>query len=188
MHTVKIAKSVRLYQWRESRRFCYNDTVMPFLRDLMTKVQTIGSAGADFFAALARAKIGDKLCEFVRGAARKLTERIPEEKRRLFLTGICGVFAVLLLVCVTAALVMQKPAAASPGGSVSLQSGVIPPEEMFLPEEPDFIPGVLLERERRAAWTAEDAAAYWQDPLKNGEEPWRKRVEAAVDELLERVP
>jgi hypothetical protein len=159
---------------------------MPFFQDLMTKVKTIGSAVADFFAMLARAQMWEKPREFMGGAARELLEHIPKEKRRLFLTGICGACVVLLLVCAGAALLMKKPAA--PGESVSLQNFVIPPEELFLPDEPDFIPGVLLERERRAAWTVEDAAAYWQDPLKNGEEPWRKQVEAAVDELLERIP
>jgi hypothetical protein len=161
---------------------------MPFFQDLVTKAKTLGSARAGFCAGLARMGLWGKLRELARGAARKLLEKIPEDRRRLFLISTGGVFAAVLLACVAAALLMKKPAAASPGGSVPLQSVVIPPEEMFLPDEPDFIPGVLLERERRAAWTAEDAAAYWQDPLKNGEEQWRNRVEAAVDELLERVP
>jgi hypothetical protein len=65
---------------------------------------------------------------------------------------------------------------------------IIPPEELFLPEEPDFIPGVLLERERRASWSVEDAESFWQDPLKNGEEQWRDQVEAIIGELMERVP
>jgi hypothetical protein len=65
----------------------------------------------------------------------------------------------------------------------------IPPEEIFLPEEPDFIPGVLLERERRTNWTEQDAAEYWQDPLKYGEEQWREKIEKTIiEEILERVP
>ena len=69
-----------------------------------------------------------------------------------------------------------------------IHSIIIPPEDLFLPEEPDFIPGVLLERERRTSWTVEDAAPYWQDPLKDGEEPWRQQIEDEIDELMERVP
>ncbi|MDR2501381.1 MAG: hypothetical protein LBD37_09955 [Treponema sp.] len=65
---------------------------------------------------------------------------------------------------------------------------LIPSGELFLPAEPDFVPGVLLERERRTTWTMDDAAPWWQDPLKNGEERWRDRVEKTVDELLEKVP
>ncbi|MCL2208950.1 MAG: hypothetical protein FWB89_02185 [Treponema sp.] len=64
----------------------------------------------------------------------------------------------------------------------------IPAEELFLPDEPDFLPGVILERERRTSWTEDDAAEYWQDPLKNGEQQWRDKMEAAVDEFLERIP
>lgn len=64
----------------------------------------------------------------------------------------------------------------------------IPPEEIFLPDEPDFIPGTLLERDRRLIWTEEDASAFWQDPLRFGEEQWRDKLEAAIDEFLERVP
>jgi len=65
---------------------------------------------------------------------------------------------------------------------------VIPADELFLPEEPDFLPGVLLDRERRSSWSEQDASEYWQDPLREGEEKWRENVEAAIDELLERVP
>jgi len=64
----------------------------------------------------------------------------------------------------------------------------IPAEELFLPEEPDFIPGVLLERERRSSWTEVDAEEHWQDPLRLGEHYWRVRIETAIDEFLERIP
>ncbi len=46
----------------------------------------------------------------------------------------------------------------------------------------------MLEREQRPAWTTEDAVLYWQDPLKDGEEHWRKNIEDSVDQFLERIP
>ena len=64
----------------------------------------------------------------------------------------------------------------------------VPPEELFLPDEPDYVPGVLLEREQRAKWTEEDASEYWQDPLKFGEEQWREKIETSIDEFMEQVP
>jgi hypothetical protein len=64
----------------------------------------------------------------------------------------------------------------------------IPAEELFLPDEPDFLPGVLLGREIRTSWTESDAQEFWQDPLKSGEEQWREKIEVAIDEFLERVP
>jgi len=64
----------------------------------------------------------------------------------------------------------------------------IPADELFLPDEPDYIPEILLDRERRSVWTETDAAEYWQDPLRGGEEKWRGKIEEAIDELLERIP
>jgi len=64
----------------------------------------------------------------------------------------------------------------------------IPAEELFLPDEPDYVPGVILGREQRSSWTDDDASEYWQDPLKYGEEQWREKVEASIDEFMEQVP
>jgi len=64
----------------------------------------------------------------------------------------------------------------------------IPAEELFLPDEPDYLPGVILEREQRSSWTESDALEHWRDPLRFGEEKWRGEIEAAIDEFLERVP
>jgi len=64
----------------------------------------------------------------------------------------------------------------------------IPAGELFLPEEPDFIPGILLMRDRKTSWTEEDAAEHWQNPLKHGEEQWREKIELSIDEFLELIP
>jgi hypothetical protein len=157
---------------------------MSFLRDLLALVQTLGSAVAGFVRAAAGklAEIWGTLCAGALG-------KIPEEKRRPFLIGVGGGCALVALALTGFALLMNKnEAAPSAGQGAPARRVEIPPEELFLPDEPDFVPGVLLERERRTAWTVEDAAPFWQDPLKYGEEPWRARLEATVDELLERVP
>jgi hypothetical protein len=64
----------------------------------------------------------------------------------------------------------------------------LPLEDFFLPYEPDFVPGVLLEREPRDSWTEEDARPFWTDPMDGNEELWRKRIESGIDVLLEQVP
>jgi len=64
----------------------------------------------------------------------------------------------------------------------------IPAEELFLPDEPDYVPDILLERGQRTSWTEENAAEFWQDPLRAGEEQWRNNIEEAIDEFLENVP
>jgi hypothetical protein len=143
--------------------------------ELLRKIKTLVSAVPAFFRELAGKKPGTLI--ICAGGAAVL---------------------VALAVVVTAVLVKngerEKNAAAdlaarSPAGEGARFLGPpVPPEEWFLPDEPDFVPGVLLERERRSGWTEADAAPFWRDPLKNGEEPWRERVETAIDELLERVP
>lgn len=114
------------------------------------------------------------------------------DRKRLVFIGLGAVLALLLCFLLVMALAMNGTAdagfRAAEGEYGFPPRTPIPPEELFLPAEPGFLPGVMLERERRQTWTAEDAEPYWQDPLKGGEEPWRNRVEAAVDELLERVP
>jgi hypothetical protein len=159
---------------------------MPFLPDLLTKLKTLTTALAGFFKGLA-----EKLVPLGAGILQKLrdlAENIPPEKRRLVFLSLGG-GAVLLLLIVGVLLIAGR---SSPGGIRRETEQVfqihIPPEDLFQPREPDFIPGVILDREQRESWTAEDAAPYWQDPLKNGEEQWRSRVEAEIDELMERVP
>jgi hypothetical protein len=85
-------------------------------------------------------------------------------------------------------LIFQSGSREKPAGEYMRMRPAIPPDDIFLPLEPDFIPGVILERPPRAEWTQEHAALYWQDPLKSGEEPWRERIEVLIDQFMENVP
>ncbi|MDR2434995.1 MAG: hypothetical protein LBD47_10570 [Treponema sp.] len=165
---------------------------MPFFQNLTAKLKTLVSAVTGFVG---------KIREAVQGALQKALLKIPEKKRRMVVMCAGGGLAVLALAFVLAGLLGRNSSGALPAGEGPAADGqirppenasparaVIPPEELFLPDEPDFVPGVLLGREQRTSWTADDAALYWQDPLKNGGERWRERLEAAVDEVLERVP
>jgi hypothetical protein len=108
-------------------------------------------------------------------------------KRRIVLI-ITAAFVVVLVFAVILSLNLSgrdKPPAMPERINYSIP---IPADEIFIPDEPDFLPGVILEREQRLMWTEEDASEYWQDPLRYGEEPWREKAEAAIDEFLERVP
>ena len=97
-------------------------------------------------------------------------------------------FAFLFLLIAGIYLLTHRPQKQFKISSQTQENFRIPPEELFLPQEPDFLPGVILEREPKTHWTTEDAAPFWQDPLKNGEEPWREQIEAIIDELMEGVP
>jgi hypothetical protein len=114
--------------------------------------------------------------------------KLTDEAKRRFALACTSVFVILLTLSVIVS--MRKSA----GENRSLETErtkinlAIPAEEFFLPDEPDFLPETLLERERRTSWTEQDAAEYWQDPLRSGEEQWREKIETAIDEFLERIP
>jgi len=123
----------------------------------------------------------------------KPLEKIAPEKRRLVVMSAVGVCAALLLVLIIihSSRIKAEERASAANASQQQRAGttaLIPHEDIFLPHEPDFVPDVILNREQRTAWTAEDAAPWWQDPLKDGEEPWRSRIEKIAEEILESVP
>jgi hypothetical protein len=70
----------------------------------------------------------------------------------------------------------------------SFKALAIPPEDFFLPEEPDSLPEFIPERPPREVWTADDARLYWTDPLAGNETLWRDRYNALLDDLMEGVP
>ena len=129
----------------------------------------------------------EKIIEFFKSFQDRFKNLIVEEKRRLLIICAAG-FAVLLIFFIIVSARGSSKGGSSEDSERSRFNIAIPPEELFLPDEPDFLPGVVLERDRRLNWTEQDASEYWQDPLKYGEEQWREKIEAAVDELLERVP
>ena len=169
---------------------------MPFPPPLPVPVQTFASG---VHAALSGVfhKLQEKVEELRLNAlliTDRLLAKVPPEKRRIVIIsaagGLAGILVLLSLVFAAGRPPAEdKPveqAAALPAASPVRE--IIPHDDVFLPDEPDFIPGVMLEREQRTEWTAEDAAPWWQDPLKNGEEPWRSMIEKTVDEILESVP
>jgi hypothetical protein len=147
---------------------------MSFLPDLLTKLKNLA----------------EKISSGLKIIPEKLREMIQVPGKGKFVFIGLGAFAVLLIGLIAVLLVINHTSSVrllSPEELGGVPQAVIPPEELFLPGEPDILPGVLLEREQRKSWTAEDSAPYWQDPLKNGEEQWRERVEAVIDDLMERV-
>jgi len=153
-------------------------------------IRSFFSKAADVIGGLFRMAEG-KTAGFRDGLKEKLDsllEKIPAD-RRIVLTAAIGVPVILLLVIAGASLVSKdapKKHEALPAGGVTTRR--IPAEDLFLPDEPDFVPGVILEREKRTEWTAGDAMPWWQDPLKDGEQEWRDQIEKTVDEIMETVP
>jgi len=129
--------------------------------------------------------------EEIVGRVRLIQERFQKlsaEQKRRFVLICTAALSVLLIISVIISISAHSRKKKSAENERAVIFSPIPPEELFLPDEPDFLPGVILERDRRLDWTEQDASQYWQDPLMYGEEQWREKIEAAVDELLERVP
>ena len=127
----------------------------------------------------------EKFVQFIKDWFQKLTAG----QKRQFAVICTLIFAGILTFSVLVSLRLgggEKKEKIEPLGPVIIAP--IPAEDLFLPDEPDYIPGVLLKRDRRSNWTEENAMEFWQDPLKDGEEQWREKIESSIDDYLERVP
>ncbi len=62
------------------------------------------------------------------------------------------------------------------------------PDELFPPEEPDFLPRVLLSREPRDKWGVEDTAPFWTDPATLDGAALRYESKGKIDALMGTVP
>jgi hypothetical protein len=152
------------------------------VRELLIRIWSLAEAVDVFFRKLRQQAARSPLAQTLLGT-------IPEEKRFRVLAAAGGALGIAFVMITLALLRSGNSSPARPASAaVPRRQAGIPSEELFLPDEPDFLPGVLLERERRGAWTAEDAAPWWQDPLIQGEEAWRDSVEAVIDAMLEQVP
>jgi hypothetical protein len=128
-----------------------------------------------------------KLEEFfwkAKGAFAALVARKRTQARILF--GLSGIVAVILLVVVTI-LVLNAADKKVPDSPALFPAEKLSGDEFFLPDEPDFLPSVLLHRGQKERWTAEDAAPFWTDPA-TLDDNWGDKVEKYVDKLLESVP
>ena len=126
----------------------------------------------------------EKIIQFIKNWFEKLTDG----RKRLIVLTFTAFFAVIITLSVILSLINSQARQRSAQPQRASRYDPIPPQEIFLPDEPDFVPGVLLERERRASWTEQDAAVFWQDPLRYGEEQWRENIEIVIDEFMEKIP
>jgi hypothetical protein len=165
---------------------------MPF-SPIIEKIRSIApgvTAALGGFLGKAKAFLSG-LRERLRDKAGMFSAKVPEEYRRP--AGIAAaIVAVILLFAALGTLLLSKGETEEKRGdsdpvNVPLVKFFIPVDEVFLPDEPDFVPGVTTERERRAEWTEKEAESWWRDPLENGGQNWRDQIEKNVDDILESV-
>jgi hypothetical protein len=137
-------------------------------------------------------RIGEILAGF-RAKTADIVQSGWTNHRKAFLLGLVAFLLLVLLALIGVLLVMNYSNAAAERAAARELSDTfrpmsIPPEDLFLPGEPDFLPEVLLEKEKQSTWTGEDARPFWEDPLQDDPDRWRDRVETVIDRLMERVP
>jgi hypothetical protein len=130
-----------------------------------------------------RLKLEELLWEIRDAIAAFITQK---RTKAYVLFGLAGAAVLILLVVVTTSI-LNKVSEKTSESPAMFSAERIPMEEFFLSDEPDFLPPVLLYREQREQWTAEDAAPFWTDPS-TLDDDWRNKVENYVDKLLESVP
>jgi len=96
-----------------------------------------------------------------------------------------GLALLFLILLISALLINSRGTRERNPVNVSAGHG-IPVEELFIPDEPDFLPEFLLEREPRPSWSIEDIRPYWRRPADPAS--WQGVIRSAVDELMEGVP
>ena len=134
-----------------------------------------------------------KIWSFIKNLLEKARDLLGKQ-RKLILMG-AGVLAMLLaaLIIIPFAVRQVHDNAKVPSNSSRKSENTLAPlsihqEEFFLPDEPDFLPEVLLEQEPRTRWTPEDIRPFWRDLTQEDPEKWRERIETVIDELLKGVP
>ncbi|MDR0909464.1 MAG: hypothetical protein LBM77_06810 [Spirochaetaceae bacterium] len=70
--------------------------------------------------------------------------------------------------------------------------GIVAPEEIYLPVEPDSAPDLIYSREQREKWTADEVREYWERPMddRSGEpaDLYEDEISATVDSMMEKIP
>jgi hypothetical protein len=120
---------------------------------------------------------------FLKSKINRLLDRFPEEKRHFILIGLGGVFLALLVI----SFLIVNSGKSKKGELPEITARpLIPDEELFIPDEPDFVPEYLPEREPRLSWSLEEIRPFWKRP--ENTELWREEIKSAVDKLMEGVP
>ena len=139
-----------------------------------------GSFGSSFKKTIDRGIVHE-----ISAWARKGLESLSEWKKHPLFLGLAGI-AVLALFLLVIILALNSGNRNKNMLQTSASLPSIASEELFIPSEPDFLPGILLEREPRYFWSLDDIRVYWRIPEDPGR--WRKEISLALDELMEGVP
>ncbi|QQO10665.1 hypothetical protein [Breznakiella homolactica] len=113
------------------------------------------------------------------------------EKPRFFLIGAGAGLCILIFSLILMLVVLNngRNSRQEEARGLADRFGPMPvnQDDLFWPDEPDFIPGVELDRIPRRFPQGDTDIPYWTDPGKNSD-LWSERIGSAVDELMEKIP
>lgn len=100
-----------------------------------------------------------------------------------------------ILFCVSVIITMwmigagdRKASAAARALSRSYTAEPITHSELFVEDEPDFVPPYLYYRAPQTSWTPESVSQLWQKPDNKTIQDVRKAADDRISELLEAIP
>ena len=139
--------------------------------------------------ALFAEKIAPPVSRLYRQIAALLTARFgsifpasgKKTRQPIIVGGIAGFLLILIIVAIATSVGGRE--ANIPLAAQSIHA--IAPEELFIPDEPNFLPDFLLEREPRHFWSVDDIRPYWRTP--GAQDFWQGIIRSTVEELMENV-
>lgn len=115
-------------------------------------------------------------------------DKFLRKYRNVLILG-AGVVALLFMTLIAVSLINTKSTKRQrfPIQAEKITPSFIPPEDIFLPDEPDFLPDVLLEKQPKK-WDTQDVRPFWTNPLENNTSQWEDDIENTVNEIMEKMP
>ncbi|MDR0409424.1 MAG: hypothetical protein LBH18_03405 [Spirochaetaceae bacterium] len=108
---------------------------------------------------------------------------------RLALFGVVVLLiAVPVVIAITAKSILSPRDNKTQTADAVFKPSPIAPEDLFIPDKPDFLPPVMLERERKKVWTSEDALEFWTPASEFPDDFWQNKISESIDRILEPLP
>ncbi|MDR2741924.1 MAG: hypothetical protein LBB98_07180 [Treponema sp.] len=124
------------------------------------EVSNLSNLGAGDFISSIRLKLTELIGLFKDRCAAIIAEKRVWKNAAFILAGFCALVLMVVVIISILNAAAKKPS----DPPVSFPVREIPDDAFFMPEEPDFLPPVILYREQKERWTEEDAAPFWTDP------------------------
>ena len=119
-------------------------------------------------------------------------EGAPQKKAAARWMLLAGVAVLLVGVGILISVIVAKNLnneASKKSRKELFENVIVKPEDVFLPDEPDFLPEIIPHRARRARWTEADGAEFWVDPREaEGAEKLKLELGQTIEKILESAP